>query len=110
MLVPILEALDHEGADLAIVERGPALLDALTSALDEQLAANLYAARPLWCRRCLAKLLCRLRLLPKTERVLVVALLSPPPMQLVAAPASCQIDAVTTVDSDLLVDKVEATS
>eukprot|EP00966_Prymnesium_polylepis_P288115 6654531-Prymnesium_polylepis.1 len=79
MLVPILQPLNHERADLAVGKGGAALLDARTAACDEQLAIDLDAVRPL--RRCrrLAKFLRRLGLLPQTERVLVIALLSTPP-------------------------------
>jgi hypothetical protein len=75
VLVPVLQALDDERADLAVGERRTALLDTLAAAGDQQLAAHLDAIRSLCRRRRLAKLLRRLRLAPQRERVLVVALL-----------------------------------
>ena len=51
LLVPELDALLDEGADLAICKRGGAQLDAEAAPLDELLAPEQHTTRPLW-RRC----------------------------------------------------------
>eukprot|EP00966_Prymnesium_polylepis_P260726 6022310-Prymnesium_polylepis.1 len=97
MTVPILQALDDKRADLAVGEGGATLLDAFAAAPNEQLATHGDALRPLGSHRRRTEFFGCLRLVPKAERMLVIALLDTRIVQPVGATARNGVDAVAAV-------------
>eukprot|EP00966_Prymnesium_polylepis_P268708 6207872-Prymnesium_polylepis.1 len=102
MAMPILQALDDEGTDLAVGKGGVPLLDTLAAALDEQLATHCNALRPLGRHSRRLEGLGRLRLVPEAERVLVVTLLHTRIVQPIGTTARHGVNAVAPVDAHTL--------
>ena len=106
LLMPELDALLDEGADLAVGKRSSTELHAEATPFDQLLSPEQHPLLSFGGGGSEAKLLTCCRRTPLGEQLLDIALLSVPPMERITAAAGRWVDAIATVDSYLLLVRV----